>query len=1212
MAVNGAMASASSPMRGPLRCFPRPAVVNEAGATPFLESGPVELDRAPPGGSGLQFARCFSKLCSLRPSDSDSLKTELNLLFDQLISENYYSYASDRDVQPEEVCALLVQASRLVQFTQDHLVVKFCQLIHHLLNRLQVIVDEQSLNCLVSYVTQALAVCSCWTRTDILQALAALLYGNGPKCQKYLPDLLGGGGILLRYSDLNQPDLELWRAAVHCMGNLCLGAPGQSHLEEPYRSVCFQTFMQMLQYPRPANVDEAIFCTLLQDALKGMQHFLNSEKGKLAVGEQLGTLLAVFKKHMFFGLPGMNVEMPGILYPTPLPQYDGRTPAKTEVQRNPPVQNRPPGNKKRKSRGRGKKVGSEGRRDEDGEEGQEVESDTGAEPSRVRMAEAPGRWIHDSRGTSHLFSQASREGAVAFYSSWKKSSSDSEISDPEGGMQSKLRLYQARVRQGALHCFLSVIRCVEKRALYGYWSSFVPDAPGVGGPPPLTLLTIALKDPSPKVRAGSLQVLSALLEGSRQFLSAAEDTGAPRQAFTPFSVTLAASLRELHRCLLLALLAESSPQTLTQVIKCLAHLVSNVPYSRLRPGLLASLWRQIRPYIRHRDVNVRVSCLTLLGAVVSAQAPLPEVQLLLQQPAGSGGITGTLGGTSSGGATPQEQQQSWRRGPAKDYPPPPAPAEADTTPGAQCWLLQLCVSLVVQPREDPYSDSDAASAPSGTMEPPPVRLEALQVLAHLVRGYFALVQSHLLELGEVCTQCLQEADPSIQLHGAKLLEELGSGVIQQHREESAVAPASRVPVSQVVQFWSEVLSGPLSGALQSEHHPTLQTSSCDALSAILPQAFSQLPDRTQVLCLTVLLGLTYSENSLVKAAAVRALGVYVLFPSLREDVMFVADAANAVLTALGDHSPNVRAKAAWSLGNLTDTLIVNMASVGRDFQEEFSDMLLLQMLCSATRASSDKDRVKSNAVRALGNLLRFLRAAHLSRPGFEGPVEDAVQALIETVRSDCTMKVRWNACYALGNAFRNPALPLGTANWTPDAFSALCHAVTACRNFKVRIKSAAALSVPGGRGCYGDTAQFAHVWQALTQALEHSGEAGDFLEYRYCAGLRWQLCFSMLHLLGLAQPRDLPALAAPLAGEAGPTLHGYLVRYHLDGSDRGEGDGPAGAAQPQERLRELEEVLKQLQLLPGGDSNTEQAKAQVLAFLNDVLRSCSELQDPSS
>ena len=48
-------------------------------------------------------------------------------------------------------------------------------------------------------------------------------------------------------------------------------------------------------------------------------------------------------------------------------------------------------------------------------------------------------------------------------------------------------------------------------------------------------------------------------------------------------------------------------------------------------------------------------------------------------------------------------------------------------------------------------------------------------------------------------------------------------------------------------------------------------------------------------------------------------------PSLfLQDVMFVADTANTILTALEDRSPNVRVKAAWSLGNLTDTLIINM------------------------------------------------------------------------------------------------------------------------------------------------------------------------------------------------------------------------------------------------------------------------------------------------
>uniref|UniRef100_A0A8C9WGS6 HEAT repeat-containing protein 6 n=1 Tax=Scleropages formosus TaxID=113540 RepID=A0A8C9WGS6_SCLFO len=905
----------------------------------------------------------------------------------------------------------------------------------------------------------------------------------------YLPDLLGRGGVLVRYSSPSQPDLELRRTAVHCLANLCLGLPGQPYLEESYRSVCFQTFLQILQAPRPPNVDDIVFCMLLQDALKGMQYYLNGAKGKLTAGEHLGTLLAVLKKYMFFGLWGINLEMPTILYPTPLPQYEGVPAAKEDSPRDVP-------NKKRKSRGRSKKAEPEAGHGEDDEEAQEAE--VRQSPRKAGGGETHSHWSLGPTYAGRPSSVAQREAPPSLYPSWKRSSSDSEFSDPEGGMQSKLRLYQARVRQGALHCFLAAVKCVEKRVLYGYWSSFVPDAPSIGSPPALTLLTIALKDPSPKVRAGSLQVLSALLEGSRKFLSAAEDTGAPRQAFTPFSVTLAGSLRELHRGLVLALVAESSSQTLTQVIKCLAHLVCNVPYGRLRPGLLKTLWQQIGPYVSHRDVNVRVSSLTLLGAVVSAQAPLSEVRLLLQQPPGSGSASGALSGPS----TPQEAQpQGGRSGPEKE-----APSSCGRLPEgnsqSQCWLLQLCVSLVVQPREDPCSDSDAGAAAPGALEPS--------------------------------------------------------------------------PVSNIT--------------------------------------FSNLFFITQLLCITVLLGLSYSENSPVKAAAVRALGVYVLFPCLREDVMFVADTANSILTSLEDRSPNVRAKAAWSLGNLTDTLIVNMASVGRDFQEEFSDMLLLKMLRSATSAClGDKDRVKSNAVRALGNLLHFLQPAHLSRSGFEGPMDEAVRALIDAVRSDATMKVRWNACYALGNAFRNPALPLGTAPWTADAYSALSQAVTCCRNFKVRIKSAAALSVPAERDRYGGAAQFGKLWRALARALECSNEAEDFLEYRYCAGLRTQLCRTLLHLMSLCQPDDLPAVAAPLAEESRPALHAYFAHYHLDEGNQGqpENDGVRESCQPQEKLGRLEEIVAHLRSFPEMSPHTREAQTQVVSFLEEVLRSCHESQAPS-
>lgn len=127
------------------------------------------------------------------------------------------------------------------------------------------------------------------------------------------------------------------------------------------------------------------------------------------------------------------------------------------------------------------------------------------------------------------------------------------------------------------------------------------------------------------------------------------------------------------------------------------------------------------------DVNVRVSCLTLFGALVSTQAPLPEIQLLLQQP----GSTSAL--NSPGVRTPQELSHNWRR-PGTSSPG----GGVEGAPEGPCWLLQLCVSLVTQPREEAYSDSDAGGSSGASLEPSPVRLEALQV-----SGPFMKVRSFL-------------------------------------------------------------------------------------------------------------------------------------------------------------------------------------------------------------------------------------------------------------------------------------------------------------------------------------------------------------------------------------------------------------------------------------------------------------------------------------
>uniref|UniRef100_A0A7N8XT97 HEAT repeat-containing protein 6 n=1 Tax=Mastacembelus armatus TaxID=205130 RepID=A0A7N8XT97_9TELE len=1044
----------SAPVLGRTGVSAFPQVALSAEAAPFTPTRPGGWQLDSLSDTEEQFSRCAAKLRALR-ADSVQLREELNLLFDQLLSENYNKNF--------DVCALLKHARSLVPLSHEHLVIKLCQLMHHLLNQLKVIMDELTLDVLVTYTMSALKMCSTWTHSDVLLALSTIVYGNGHQCHQHLNDLLGEDGALLLYSSPSQPNIELRRIALTCMANICLRIPGQPPLDDQYKSVCFGVFLKTLQSPKPPDTDELFYCMVIQAALKGFQCCLSGGKWKFGGVEELGSVLATLKRLMFQGTPGVSIEWPAVLYPAPLPQYEGLSapkPAESPKAAEPSKD----ANKKRKSRGKGKKMSTEEIRGDDGEE-----DDRMAAPVLQKVGGRVG-----GRGEAESLSKSY---TPSLYPSWKKNSSDSEFSDPEGNAQSKLRLSHGRVRQGALHSLLAVVKSVEKRALYGYWSSFIPDSP-TGGPPPLTLLTIILKDPSPKVRACALQVLSAMLDGSRQFLAVAEDTASPRTSYTPFSFSLATAVRELHRALSLALLAETSPQTLTQVIKCLAYLVANAPYHRLRPGLLSPLWKQIRPYVRHRDVNVRVSVLTLYGALVTTQAPLPEVQLLLRQPEGSSS-------SSAGLFTPQEPTLSWRHRDGVSSPArtPVTPSQRSLhaqsphvprTPGeeesARVWLLQLCVSLVTQPRED-QSDSEGTGTGGGAaLEPSPVRLEALQ-------------------------------------------------------------------------------------------------------------------DKTQLMCITVLLGLTYSDNYLVKTAAVRALGIYILFPCLREDVMFVADTANTILAALDDRSPNVRAKAAWSLGNLTDTLIVNMESVGVDFQEELSDMLLLKMLQAATRASADKDRVKCNAVRALGNLLHFLRQSQLSRSAFQRPLEDAVRALVKTVQSEATMKVRWNACYALGNAFRNPALPLGrySAPWSCDAFSALCHVVTSCKNFKVRIKSAAALAVPSRRGCYGDTKRFSCVWHSLATALENSEDTNDFLEYRYSASLRHTLSEALLHLLSVSQPLDMPALGVSLASEDGKGIKDHLIKYL-----RAEGGGGEGA--DGERLGEEE----------------EQGKEVVVSFLEDLLKICKE------
>lgn len=277
---------------------------------------------------------------------------------------------------------------------------------------------------------------------EVLQALAALVYCNGSKCQKHLPDLLGKSGLLMKLSDVTHSDPEVRRAAVHCMANLCLSVPGQPYLEESYQLVCFQAFLTILQSPKSSDMDDITFCMLLQNALKGIQSLLNGGKMRLTQTEHLGALLAVLKKAMFHGLPGLNIEMPAVLYPTPLPQYDGRSPVKPQQPESSAA--RPSANKKKKYKVKPKKT-QQGEKTEEEEPYGEVDAAPGLSMDQANTC-GESTWCSSPWGSQGLPVDGGRAtgreqvSSPFTISSWKRvSSSESDYSDAEGGMQGKMR-----------------------------------------------------------------------------------------------------------------------------------------------------------------------------------------------------------------------------------------------------------------------------------------------------------------------------------------------------------------------------------------------------------------------------------------------------------------------------------------------------------------------------------------------------------------------------------------------------------------------------------------------------------------------------------------------------------------------------------------------------------------------------------------------------
>lgn len=132
------------------------------------------------------------------------------------------------------------------------------------------------------------------------------------------------------------------------------------------------------------------------------------------------------------------------------------------------------------------------------------------------------------------------------------------------------------------------------------------------------------------------------------------------------------------------------------------------------------------------------------------------------------------------------------------------------------------------------------------------------------------------------------------------------------------------------------------------------------------------------------------------------MSLYVEYPTLRADSGFVMDTSEAILANLTDDNQVVRIKVSWALATLTDALVQPQSDCP---SEPLPDELYLKFLAAGIKGAAEMDKICTNAVRTLGNVLQLLDDRMLGKAEFKSATLDALKALEVACTSGKKVKV---------------------------------------------------------------------------------------------------------------------------------------------------------------------------------------------------------------
>ncbi|PIA35013.1 hypothetical protein AQUCO_03700336v1 [Aquilegia coerulea] len=691
------------------------------------------------------------------------------------------------------------------------------------------------------------------------------------------------------------------------------------------------------------------------------------------------------------------------------------------------------------------------------------------------------------------------------------SSSDSEHSDSDGFGKDMDNLHSSKTRLAAIICIQDLC-LADPKAVTAHLTMLLPTN-DVLQPRKheATLMTCLLFDPALKTRMASASALAAMLSGpSSVFLQVAEYKESTKcGSFTALSSSLGQTLMQLHSGILYLVQREVHNGLLASLFKVLILLISATPYARmpeeLLPEVISALrLRMINGFPSRTDQSgLMAMLLNCLGAAFSTSPPSLQVQESLQEEIS----TDLLG-----------------------------------VPGKQSLLALI------------FQYSERATNPT-------ISFEALQVVRAVSHNYPKIMAACWLQVStltygllrattagvsnfESSTRPLKgNVENSVALLGercimaaAKVLDECLRAISGFKGTEDVLDDRSLdTPFTSDCTKTKRISSAPsygleIDGPESSKRTHTQEFSGsqqwCEAIEKHLPLVMFHSSAMVRAASVTCFAGITSSvffsltkenqdfilsssinaalndEAPSVRSAACRAIGVISCFPQISRRAEILEKFIHAIETNTRDPLVSVRITASWALANICDLLRHRASDFDLDMcstdSKTYSRSIAL-LAESALRLSKDGDKIKSNAVRALGNLSRFVRFTSISTSQYEGilggpSLKDVlgdphwlgrmVQAFVSCVTTG-NVKVRWNVCHALSNLFLNETLKLEDMAWAPSVFSILLLLLRDSSNFKIRIHAAAALAVPSSRLDYGSS--FADVVQGLEHVLETLG-----------------------------------------------------------------------------------------------------------------------------